>query len=160
MLCDHLPFETQPANFKNDINLISDDDSGDEYELHFKPLQAPTVPEDRSVPLSELGMEIEHRCLQLQRKVKMPVLVTPPPQEDQWEESSEPAEDQPDRENPPAVNLLGTHVGKQMYLLRNHVMRTHHMALHHQVLLLRGHTTSCHKKRLGLCSSCVTSTHQ
>ena len=79
MPCDHLPFEIQPDLARNEkrkqkerpqlVTQIqeSDEDSGDEYELHYEPLQAPTVPAERHETFDHPEMQLEHRHLPADR---------------------------------------------------------------------------------------------
>ena len=122
--CDHLTFETQPGLAKNDKrktkerpqlvtqNQESDEDSGDEYELHYEPLQAPTVPAERQETFDNPEMQLEHRHLPVER-AETPVPVAPPaqlPGGDQLEEFNAPAEILPGKRiNLPAVKLPNKH---------------------------------------------------
>lgn len=120
MSCDHLPFETQPEMTKDDKSqkkrrhqpesepLDSDEDSGDEYDLHHEPLQvptSPTVPEERD---AEPAREWEHRPPPVKQTVAVPVPDTQPAQplvEKRLEETTT-VKDLPAEEmNLPAENL-------------------------------------------------------
>uniref|UniRef100_A0A3B5AJZ5 Integrase catalytic domain-containing protein n=1 Tax=Stegastes partitus TaxID=144197 RepID=A0A3B5AJZ5_9TELE len=82
MPCDHLPFETQPEPAQNNRLKLkkshqptpkpdkSDEDSGNEYELHYEPLASFTGPADRS--LGELEEGLEHRHSAAEETVDMP----------------------------------------------------------------------------------------
>ena len=125
MPCDHLPFETSPELTKNGKGTQkkkhqpasqtqeSDEDSGDEYELHYEPLRAPTVPAERKETLGESRMALEHRRPPVEERIEMPAPVAPQaqsPGEDQLEESSTPAENLPGEEiDLPVGNLPDEH---------------------------------------------------
>lgn len=106
MPCDHLPFEKQPENAKKDKQQQgtrheqspteeSDCDSGDEYELHYEPLQPPTVPAERNETSLGSDMELEHGHPQTEKRAEIQVHVVPPtqlPERDQCEEFNQHAE--------------------------------------------------------------------
>lgn len=107
--CDHLPFEKQPDLTKKDKKKQkkrhepsqieeSDEDSGDEYELHYEPLQPPTVPVGRHKTSVELNRELEQRHLPAEENAETQVHAAPPeqpPEKEQLEELDQPAENLP-----------------------------------------------------------------
>lgn len=108
MPCDHLPFEKQPELSKNDKGKQkkrhqpshteeSDEDSGDEYELHYEPFQPPTVPAERNDTPVDLDLEREHGHPPAEERADTQVPLAPPVQ---------PAQNRPGKEKDlPAVNL-------------------------------------------------------
>ena len=92
MSCDHLPFETQPESTKEGKSkqkrrhqTVSqpqelDDDSGDEYDFHYEPFQAPTSPAETNERHAEPEMEPEHRPPPVKLRVGVPVSTAPPAQ--------------------------------------------------------------------------------
>ena len=105
MSCDHLPFETTPGVDKGDKSMQrkrqqpvshpqeSDEDSGDEYDLHYEPLQ---VLNERDAAQE---MESEHRPQPVDQRpeVEAPASVPVQPQGDyQLKEPGPPVENLPD----------------------------------------------------------------
>lgn len=70
MSCDHSPFETQLEMTKSDKRKQGhqsalwpqecDEDSGDEYDLHYEPLPVPMPPSVTNERHTELEIESEH----------------------------------------------------------------------------------------------------
>lgn len=123
MSCDHLPFETQPEVPKDDKNKQkrrhksalqpqeSDEDSGDEYDLHYEPLQVTTPPAVAKERHAGPEMEPEHEPQPVERRVGEAVPVAMPAQPlggDQLEELNTPVENMPGEEiNLPVGNVPG-----------------------------------------------------
>lgn len=125
MSCDQLPFETQPEMTKSDKRKQgkrhhsaswlreSDEDSGNEYDLHYEPLPVPMPPSVTTERHTELETDPEHDSQSEQQRVGAAVPVAIPAQPvggEQREERNEPAETLPDEEiNLPVRNLSGDH---------------------------------------------------
>ena len=121
MSCDHLPFETQPEVAKNDKTKQdrthkpasqpqeSDEDSGDEYDLHYEPLQVTTPPAVARERDAGPAMEPECEPRQVEQRVREAVPVAMPVQplgEEQQEELSTSVQQLPGEDvNLPARNL-------------------------------------------------------
>lgn len=121
MSCDHLPFETQPEVAKNDKTKQgrmhkpasqpqeSDEDSGDEYDLHYEPLQVTTPPVVARERDAGPAMEPDCEPQQVEQRVREAVPVAVPAQplgEEQREELSTSVQQLPGEDvNLPARNL-------------------------------------------------------
>lgn len=122
MSCDHLPLETQLEGTKENKGKQktrlqhvsepqeSDEDSGDEYDLHYKPL-APVSPAGSNKRCAGPEMEPEYRPPPVSLRVSVPA--TPPVHRfagEQLEELNTPVENLPGEEtNLPTENLPDDH---------------------------------------------------
>lgn len=136
MSCDYLPFEAQPELNTNDKRKQkeryqpksqiqeSDEDSGDEYELHY--VQPPTVPIERNKSFVKTERNVECRH---------------PPVEEREMKCQLPLHYQ--------YSLLEENSWKSpMHLLEICLKRIHCPPLPHQVLLnLKSRITSCHEEK-------------